>query len=351
MRVVTTLPQNHLGLVPDALQSIEADGYDGVVALENRHDPFLPLAVAAVHSERIELATAIALSFTRSPMTLAHMCWDLQQASGGRFVLGLGSQVKGHNVRRFSVPWTPPAPRMREVIESLRAIWRSWSTGERLNYEGDHYQFSLMTPNFTPEPLQGCAPPPITIAAVGPAMMRLAAAHCDGVRLHAFCTRKYVEDVVLPRLAEGRRPSSVARESFQISGGGFIATGPDEESVAEKLEWVRYRVGFYGSTRAYWPVLKAHGLEELGERLHWMSRNDGWDQMAGAVADDVVRLFAAVGRHDEIARRIEERFGGIADVVSASASPELPSDLPPELIQDIQRIPSAFEGFESPLTR
>jgi probable F420-dependent oxidoreductase len=339
MQVFTTIPQADLRDVGDAVRRIEADGYDGVVTLENRHDPFMPLAVAAVNSERLQLATGVAIAFPRSPMVAANVGWDLQKASAGRFELGIGSQVKGHNERRFSVPWSAPAPRMQEYVEAVRAIWSAWETGEQLSYEGDHYRFTLMTPNFTPEPLE-TPPPLITIAAVGPAMLRVAGRSCDGARLHAFCTRDYLERQVLPQLATGLRQSGRQRSDFRVSGGGFVCSGVTDEEVAEQVDWVRYRIGFYGSTRAYWPVLEEHDLLDLGQHLNHLSKNNGWDQMAGLVDDDVVRLFAAVGRHDEIAAAVEERFGGISDAIGASASPEIPAELPPDVIEDIQRIPT-----------
>ncbi|MDP6871947.1 MAG: TIGR03617 family F420-dependent LLM class oxidoreductase [Alphaproteobacteria bacterium] len=346
MRVMTTIPQNDLRQVADAVRAIEAQGYDGVTTLENRHDPFMPLGVAAVNSERVQLATGIAIAFARSPMAVANIGWDLQAASNGRFVLGIGPQVKGHNERRFSAPWSPPAPRMREYALALRAIWNNWKTGAPLNFQGDHYRFTLMTPNFTPEPIDSPAPP-ITAAAVGPAMMKVAGEHYDGVRLHAFCSRKYLENIVVPRLEGAMANVGKSRENFEISGGGFIATGPDDEAVDKMVEWVRMRIGFYGSTRAYWPVLEQHGLEDLGHKLNHMSKTNQWDKMTAEVDDDLVRLFTAVGRHDEITGAIEARFGGISDSVSDSASSELRGGLPPDVIQDIQRIPTKFKGFAS----
>ncbi|MCP4226432.1 MAG: TIGR03617 family F420-dependent LLM class oxidoreductase, partial [Actinomycetia bacterium] len=309
MKIHTTLPQADLSQVPAAIAKIEADGYDGVVALENRHDPFLPLAVAAVNSTTLGLATGVAIAFPRSPMVMANLGWDLQRASGGRFELGLGSQVKGHNERRFSVPWSAPAPRLEEYVLAIRAIWATWAEGKRLDFQGDHYPFSLMTPNFTPEPLEGPTPP-ITMAAVGPGMLRAAGRVADGARLHAFCTRDYLEAAVLPELDTGLAQSGRSRGDFSIAGGGFLCTGATDEAVASSVDWVRYRIGFYGSTRAYWPVLDQHDLVGLGEQLNHLSKNDGWDQMAGLIDDDVVRLFAAVGRHDEIVPAIAERFGG-----------------------------------------
>jgi probable F420-dependent oxidoreductase len=346
MRVFTTLPQENLREVAAAAREIEAEGYDGVIATENKHDPFLAPAIAGTVTERIELHTGVAIAFARSPMAVAEVGWDLANATSGRFVLGLGSQVRAHNERRFSVPWSPPAPRMREYVRALRAIWHCWQTGERLSYEGEHYRFTLMTPNFAPEPID--APPPaIMIAAVGPAMLKVAGEECDGVKLHGFCTRRYIEEAVMPRLAAGLDRSGRRRENFEISGGGFLATGPDDATVARAFEWVRQRVAFYGSTPAYYPVLAMHGLEDLGHKLNAMVREGRWNEMAKEVPDDVAHLFAAVGRWDGIAKVIERRFGGLVDAINARANPAAPGRLPPELIQDIRRLPLAFQGFTS----
>ena len=346
MRVFAPVPQDDLNRVAAAARQSEAAGYDGIVTMENRNNPFLPLAVAATATKRVELVTGIAIAFARSPMAAANIGWDLQVASHGRFVMGIGSQVKGHNERRFSVPWSAPAPRMREYVEALRAIWRCWRDGEKLDYQGEHYSFTLMTPNFVPEHAEH-APPAVTIAAVGPAMLRVAGEVCDGVRLHPFCTRKYMENVAIRRLDEGWAKGGRDRARFEITGGGFIATGADNAAVAEALERVRQRVGFYGSTRAYWPVWEQHGLEELGRKLFRMSMDGEWNQMSKAVPDEVVSLFAAIGRHDEIAASIEARFGGISDALFVSNAPGVGPDLPPDLIQDIQRIPNRFSGFEA----
>jgi probable F420-dependent oxidoreductase len=203
-----------------------------------------------------------------------------------------------------------------------------------------------MTPNFAPEPIEA-PPPPVMIAAVGPAMLKVAAEECDGVKLHGFCTRKYIEEAVMPRLAEGLTKAGRKRENYEISGGGFLATGPDDATVARMFEWVRERVAFYGSTQAYWPVLALHGLEELGHKLNAMTRQGKWNEMAKEVPDDVVHLFAAVGRYDQIVRAIEERFGGLTDALNARANTAQPGHLPRELIQDIRRVPHAFRSFKS----
>ncbi len=346
MRINTTIPQHNLRDVAGAAATIERAGYDGIVTLENQHDPFLPLAVAAVNTDRVELATGIAISFLRSPMSAANLTWDLNEASGGRFVLGLGTQIKAHNEKRFSVPWSPPAPRMREYVGALRAIWRSWKYRERLKFEGKHYQFTLMIPNFVPEG-SGLDLPAVTLAAVGPAMLTLSGEVADGARLHPFCTREYLTETVMPCLNRGLEKSQRLRQNFEISGGGFIATGADDESVAAAIEWVRYRVAFYGSTPAYWPVLETHDEGDLGRKLNRMTKDGQWDKLSAEVSDDVLRLFAAIGRHDEIAAQIEQRFGGLTDTVLASTSSQVTADFPPELISDIQRIATPFSGFDT----
>jgi probable F420-dependent oxidoreductase len=261
--------------------------------------------------------------------------------------VGLGSQVRAHNERRFSVAWTPPAPRMREYVQVLRAIWRCWQTGEKPAYEGEHYKFTLMTPNFTP-PKIDCPPPPVMIAAVGPAMLRVAAEACDGVKLHGFCTKKYLTDAIMPRIEAGLAKAGPngtqrVRENYEISGGGFLATGPDDATVATRFEWVRKRVAFYGSTPAYYPVLAVHGLEDLGHKLNAMVRQGKWDELAREVPDDVAHLFAAVGRHDEIVGAIERRFGGLVD--SLTLRGDGVGEVPPGLVQDIRRVPHRYAGL------
>jgi probable F420-dependent oxidoreductase len=344
MRVFTTVPQGNLRRVPDAARAAEAEGYDGIISMENQHDPFLALAVAGVATERVELHTGVAISFARTPMAVAQVGWDLAGSTGGRFVIGLGSQVRGHNERRFSVPWSPPAPRMREYVQVMRAIWRCWKTGEKPAYEGQHYKFTLMTPNFTPPPI-AAPPPPVMIAAVGPAMLKVAAEECDGVKLHGFCTRKYLTDAIMPRIEAGLAKAGRRRANYEISGGGFLATGPDDESVAKRFEWVRQRVAFYGSTPAYFPVLAVHKLEDLGHKLHAMSREGKWGEMAKEVPDDVAHLFAAVGRHDQIVGAIQERFGGIVDSLTLRGDGVGDAaEVPRDLVHDIRRIPHPYRG-------
>jgi probable F420-dependent oxidoreductase len=348
MRVLNTLAQADLQTTAASAKASEEAGYDGLLTMENKHDPFLAHAIAAVNTSRVELGTSVAIAFPRSPMVVANACWDLQNASRGRFVLGIGPQIKPHNERRFSVKWTAPAPRLREYVHALRAIWTTWQTGEKLDFRGEHYTFTLMPPYFMP-PSMGQKMVPITLAGVGPHTLRLAGEVADGIRLHGFCTRRYLEEEIMPRLGEGMLRSGRVRPHFEITGGGFIATGKDEESTAKMFEVVRGRVAFYGSTPGYWGVLELHGLGDLGRELNMMSKAGKWAEMSSRVSDDVVRLFAAVGTHKEIAKRIEERFGGLSDAINMRAdSSGAGDDVPPDLLQDIKRIATPFNGYRTP---
>jgi probable F420-dependent oxidoreductase len=297
--------------VPAAARRLEALGYTAALSPEINRDAFLPLLIAAEHTTRLQLGTSVAIAFPRAPMIVAQLSWDLQRFSKGRFFLGLGSQVRKHNEERFSVKWTAPVPRMREYIQTLRAIWDSWQTGSKPAYVGEHYRFTYSAPFFNPGPLKQPRIP-IAIAAVNPAMCRLAGELCDGVRLHNFCTRTYLEQTILPNIAAGAARAGRSAAAVELSGGGFIATGPDDETVAKMVEWIRRQVSFYGSTPSYLGVLEAHGWGELGAKLNAMSRRGEWDAMAGAIPDEVVHAFATVGRYDEIVPRLRTRFAGIA---------------------------------------
>jgi len=333
MRVSTSITTDDLAAVPQLAAALEARGFDELQSQDGKHDPFLPLALAATTTERIGLATNVAISFPRSPMVAAVTSWDLQALSNGRFTLGLGSQIKPHNERRYSVPWSAPAPRMREYVQAMRAIYSCWTDGERLQFEGDHYTFTLMTPNFTPPPLEG-APPGIYLAAVGPNMLGVASRHGDGVNLHPFCTRAYLESSILPRIQAGLVEADVNRRDYSIVGGGFIATGADAQAVSESRERVRQRIGFYGSTPSYWPVLETHDMVDLGQKLNAMSKAGEWSEMTDAISDDVLDLFCAHGTHDEIGAEVGGHFGGLVDGVG------LDSDTPGEVIEAIQAVPT-----------
>ena len=338
-RNITNIP---LGEIADTVPSYEKSGYSGLLTTELKHDPFLPLGVAAVHTKEVNLATGIAVSFLRSPMAVANLGWDLNEASHGRFTLGLGTQIRAHNEKRFSAPWSPPAPRMREYINALKAIWRCWKYGDKLDFRGDHYNFTLITPEFVPEKTD-LALPPVTLAAVGPLMLKTAAEVADGVRLHGFCTQKYYEETIAPKIQQGLSLSNRTRGNFEVSGGGFLATGADNDAVAKAAEIVRYRVGFYGSTPAYWPVLETHGYGDLGRKLNSMTKNGDWDKLAAEITDDVLNLFCVIGRYDELTSLVRNRFSHMCDVISTG----LNEDFPPDLLQELKEIETPFESFNT----
>jgi probable F420-dependent oxidoreductase len=346
MRVFTRLPMHDWNATAAAARAAEAAGYDAVMTVELGHDVFAPLAIAGMATERVELTPSVAVAFPRSPTVMAAQAWDLQANSRGRFVLGLGSQVKGHNERRFGIAWSAPAPRLRDYVRALRAVWRCWETRGTLDFHSEHYTLTLMTPDFSPDPT-GLPMVPVTIAAVGEAMLRVAGQVADGVRLHPLCSRRYLEQVCLPQIAVGMAWGGRRRENFDVHGGGFVATGPDEAAVEAAMESARRRIGFYGSTRTYMPILALHGLQDLGLKLHRLSVEGRWNEMAAQVPDEVVRIFAACGTYRQIAATIQQRFGGAADSIDLDFPTDTPAGLQRELIADIKRIPHRFAGFDS----
>ncbi|MDP6706595.1 MAG: TIGR03617 family F420-dependent LLM class oxidoreductase [Alphaproteobacteria bacterium] len=344
MRVVYHLPNDDLRRAEAAARAAEAAGFDGVVALENAHGPIPPLTVAALATKRIQIGTGVAIAFPRSPTITAHAAWDLNKASDGRFYLGLGSQVKGHNERRYGIEWTPPAPRMRDYIGAVRAVWRAWELEEALDYQSEHYTLTLTTPNFSPRPLS-LPRIPVAMAAVGPGMLRIAGEVADGVRLHPFNTRRYLAESCLPHIDEGLQRAARGRDRIEVVAGGFLATGKDEAEVAKMRDYVRFRIAFYCSTRSYWHVLRLHDMEELGHRLRPYPAEGRWNEMAALISDEVLELFAIVGTHDTIADRVAERYGGLADALSLFMPTEVDPGPLREIVQDVQRIPTPFESY------
>ncbi len=345
MRVSMSLPSHDWTLCGPAARQAEEDGFDSVQSNELKYDPFAPLAFAALATERVQLVTSVAIAFPRSPMIVANQSWDLHKHSKGRFVIGLGSQVKAHNERRFSTPWIAPAARLGEYVESLRAIFRCWEHGEKLNYKGKYYNFTLMTPEFSP-PAQGLPLPPVAMAAVGPLMLKTAARVSDSVRLHSFATRKYLEEVVRPLLSAELAAAGKSWDGFEVTGGGFIATGPDEAAVREQAEKVRYRVAFYGSTPAYRPVFDLHGLSDLGVKLTEMSKQGAWNKMAAEISDEVLDLFVARATYEGLPEAIAKRYGGIVDTVSIDFAAGTSAATRRGVIEAVQAIPGTFKGFE-----
>ena len=275
MKVVYSLRSRDFDGVAAEAAWAESMGYDGVSTNETAHDSFLPLAVAATSTSRVTLETHVAIAFPRSPMVVAYTARDLQDGSNGRFRLGLGTQVKGHIERRFSTRWTGSAgSRLREYVQSLRTIWNCWDTGSNLEYDGDFYQFSLMTPFFSPGPSE-YNPPEVYTAAVNGYNCLVAGEVSDGLMLHSLTSPEYIRQVVQPNVAEGARRAGRNPEDVNIVGGGFIVTGPNQEVIREQAEVVRRRISFYSSTRTYFPVLECHGFEDIGRELHRLSGRAG----------------------------------------------------------------------------
>jgi probable F420-dependent oxidoreductase len=288
----------------------EAAGYDGFWAPETQLDPFIACAVAAERTERIELSTAIAVAFGRNPMTVALQSNDLQLLSGGRFAVGLGSQIKPHITKRYSMEWSHPAPRMREFVLAMRAIWKSWETGEKLDFRGDFYTHTLMTPFFNPGP-NPHGNPEVLLAAVGPLMTEVAGEVADGVLCHAFSTERYLREVTVPSLERGRKKVGKTLEGFEISGPSFVVARSDPAEQEAGIQFVRGQVAFYGSTPAYRPVLELHGWGELQDELNAMTKRGEWDKLADAIDDEVLDAFAVIGTPDEAVAEIKRRYGDI----------------------------------------
>lgn len=298
----------------DRGREAEESGFHGLWSAESAHDPFLPLVAAAQQTSSLQLGTAITVAFARNPMSLAYTAYDLQTLSGGRFLLGLGSQVRPHIERRFGMPWSQPAARMREFVEAMRAIWAAWSTGDRLNFRGQFYNHTLMTPFFSPPP-SPWGPPPVYLAAVGDHMTEVAGEVCDGFLPHPFTTVEYMAERTLPALKRGLAKSGRDLDQFSISVSGMVASGRTEEQMANAISRVRERIAFYGSTPAYHPVLQQHGWDELGAELNRLSRSDSpnrWTQMGELIDDEVLHAFAIVAEPERVGAAIGDRYGDVA---------------------------------------
>ena len=315
MLVDTMVRSTTLHDLADEAREREQSSFDGLWTIETAHDPFVSLVPVAEHSERLAIGTAIAVAFARSPMTMAYSANDLQLHSGGRLLLGLGSQVRPHIERRFGMPWSHPAPRMREYIAARRAIWSSWNTGERLDFRGDFYSHTLMTPFFAPEP-NPWGPPKVYLAAVGEHMTRVAAQVCDGIIPHSFTTQRYLRERTLPLLEEGLAARGRTLTDFAVSFSGFVVTGRTEEEMAAADVGVRRQIAFYASTPAYRPVLEMHGWSDLGVELNRLSRgtdDDRWARMGELVDDDVLAAFAVTAEPDALGPALVQRYGDIVD--------------------------------------
>lgn len=296
----------------DSAEQAERDGYDGWWVAETQIDPFLGCAVAAQRTERVHLATAIAVAFARNPMTVALQANDLQTLSKGRFTLGLGSQIKPHITNRYSMEWSRPAARMREFILAIRAIWECWATDGRLNFRGEFYRHTLMTPFFNPGP-NPYGNPKVMLAAVGPLMTQVAGEVADGILCHGFSTERYVREVTIPALEKGRAEAGLNNlDGFEITAPSFVVARDSEEEIAAGAQLVKQQIAFYGSTPAYRPVLELHGWGELQDTLHAMSTRGAWDEMASLIDDEMLHTFAVIGTPEDAVDELLHRYGDVA---------------------------------------
>lgn len=306
-----------LSKVADSAKALDEAGFDGASSAETAHDPFFPLLLAARNSDKIELITSIAVAFSRSPMTLAGIGHDLNSVSKGRFILGLGSQIRAHITKRFSMPWSRPAARMREYILALHAIWDNWYTGKPLDFRGEFYSHTLMTPMFSPTDTEFGAPK-IFLAAVGPLMTQVAGEVADGIIIHPFTTEKYMREVTIPSIEKGLQQNGRSRDRFEISYPGFIVTGETEEAFEKSKQAICKQIAFYGSTPAYAPVLALHGWGALQPELNVLSKQGQWDEMGKLISDEILAEFAIVAQPDQAIEQFKQRYAGLIDRTSAA---------------------------------
>ena len=304
---------------------LEEAGFDGAYTFEGQHDPFISLAAAAMNTQKMELMTSIAVAFARNPMSLAYQANDLQLLSEGRFILGLGTQVKAHIERRFNMPWSKPAARMREMVQALKEIWRCWESGDKLSFEGEFYQHTLMSPTFSP-PANPHGAPQIYIAGVGPLMTRVAAEVGEGLFVHPFHTPLSLSEITMPAVNQGLELAGKTRSDFCIAAQVITATGLTEEELQAAEFSARNQIAFYGSTPAYLPVLEAHGWEAFQPEANRLTKEGKWAELAALVDDDMLQAFALIGEPAAVAQQLVDRFKGVVERVSPviySPSPDL----------------------------
>jgi probable F420-dependent oxidoreductase len=309
--------------VPAIAAEAERRGAAGLFVAEAAHDPYVALTLASTTTSRIRLGTSVAVAFARTPMSTAYSAWDLHRLSGGRLVLGLGSQIKPHITRRYAMPWSSPAARMREYVQALRAIWDSWQHGTALDFRGEFYEHTLMPPLFSPGLFDGPAPR-IWVAGVGPLMVGVAGAVADGLICHPLLSRSYLAEAVLPGLGDWR-------DGFEVATLTMVASGRTEEELTDAVAGVRRQIGFYASTPAYEPVLAHHGWSDLHAEAHRLTREGRWQELGDLVDDEVLAAFAVVGEPAAAARGLRERFAGLAQ----RTCPSIPYDADDLLALDL----------------
>lgn len=325
MMLDVALHNYDLRSVPESARKMEATGYGCLWTSETQHDPFLPLAVAATATSSIQLGTSIAVAFPRSPMITAYSAWDIQKASQGRFILGLGSQVRAHNERRFSVKYESPGPKLREVVLALRAIWKCWQEKTPLRFKGEFYEFDLMTPFFNPGPISH-PKIPIFVAGVNRYMCRMAGEICDGLHVHPFHTPKYLREYVHPAVEDGLRAAGRSRRDFTYATASFVIVGETESERSRNAEAVRQQIAFYASTRTYEPVLASHGWEGVGPELHQKSLAGDWQGMTQLITDEMLDVIAVTGTYENIGGKLREKYEGLLDRISLYQPYEVSAD-------------------------
>jgi probable F420-dependent oxidoreductase len=323
----------------EAGKRLEEFGFDGAFTFEGPHDPFFPLLLAARETKRIELATAVAIAFARSPMLLANIGHDLQELSEGRFILGLGSQIKPHIEKRFSMPWSKPAARMRELVLAIRAIWADWSGDAKLDFRGEFYQHTLMTPFFNPGP-NPFGDPRIFVAGVGPRMTEVAGEVADGFIVHPFHTPESIRDTTMPALEKGLAKAERKREDFELSYQLMVVSGHDDEMLENADTQVRGQIAFYGSTPAYRGVLDSRGWGDLQPELNRLSKLGQWPEMIGLISDEVLESIAICGKPGELADKIRSRCAGVADRVSLVTAYAPDPEVWADVVRDLKSNPA-----------
>jgi probable F420-dependent oxidoreductase len=310
MKVDAAIPPTSLKQIPELAVEAEKMGFDALWSAETQHSPFLPLALVAEHSQRLDFGTAVAIGFARSPADLAYISWDLAESSQGRFILGLGTQVKAHIERRFGQVWPEsPVGKLREMIQAIRAFWTTWQTGDRLNHRGDYYKLTLMTPFFAPGPIRH-PDIPIYIAGVNTGLCTLAGEVANGFHAHPYHSEQYLKEVVLPAIEVGAQKTGRKRGDVSLTISAMVATNPAER------QFIRSQISFYASTPSYRPVMDTHGWGEVADQLRNLSRKGEWDQMTGLISDEMLETFAVVAPEGELASALIERYENIADRLS-----------------------------------
>ena len=345
MKVSTHLhPHTPLGPAAAWSRTRERMGFYTLWYGEAKYNPFLSCLLMAQNTEHVQFGPNVTVAFARSPHVMANEAWDLQAYSGGRFVLGMGTQVKGHNERRFSVPWGPPMPRLREYIECMRAIWDSWQNGTKPNYEGKYYRYQLTSWNFNPGPIEH-PDIPVMIAAVKERNTALAGSHCDGILFHGFMSFKWKNEILMPILLDSIRKSGRDPKDFIIHGGGFVVTGRDQAELDQQIAEQRRWLAFYASTRTYHDSMRMSGFADEAAQLHRMSIDGEWDKMTAIVTDDMLDAYCVIGTWDEMPRKMHEKFAGINTEISFSPDIRTPDDEAQvhEIVAKLHQIPSYGE--------